>query len=133
MCRCRRGTEALTLTVEQRALEAARLEAFRQQFQGLFVALPGDEDMYGGCLAAGRGFIHVNPEGRLEPCPFAPYSDTSLRDMSLREALGSQLLRTIRENEQYLGETHGGCALWENRAWVNSLLAETPMAESALG
>jgi MoaA/NifB/PqqE/SkfB family radical SAM enzyme len=125
------GTESLTLTIEQRATEATRLEAFRQQFPGLFVALPGDEDLYGGWLAAGRGFIDVSPEGRLEPCPFAPYSDTSLRDMSLREALASPLLQAIRENEQYLGETHGGCALWENRAWVTSLLAHEPAAEPA--
>jgi len=26
----------------------------------------------GGCLSAGRGFVHVNAAGEVEPCPFAP-------------------------------------------------------------
>ena len=89
---------------------------------GLFVAFPGDEEMYGGCLAAGRGFVHISPEGRLEPCPFSPFSDISLKDVSLREALRSPLLRTIRESDAHLRETRGGCALWEQRDWVGSLL-----------
>jgi MoaA/NifB/PqqE/SkfB family radical SAM enzyme len=68
----------------------------------------GDEEQYGGCLAAGRGFIHVNPRGQLEACPFAPFSDTDLSEISLREALGSELLLKIRQNASQLSETKGG-------------------------
>ncbi len=73
-------------------------------------------------MAGGRGFVHVSPEGRLEPCPFSPFSDVSLKEMSLKEALQSKLLRTIRENSDQLDESKGGCALWEKRDWVASLL-----------
>lgn len=118
------GTEALELTDDQLAREADDIVGLRKRFNALFVAFPGDEEMYGGCLAAGRGFVHISPEGRLEPCPFAPYSDVSLQHMSLREALDSPFLRSIRESDHHLQETNGGCALWENRAWVQSLLAE---------
>ncbi|MHB8278883.1 MAG: SPASM domain-containing protein [Candidatus Humimicrobiaceae bacterium] len=76
----------------------------------------------GGCLASGRGFAHISPEGNLEPCPFAPYSDTNLKNLSLKEALNSDFLRKIRENHDKLSETKGGCALWENRDWVQSIL-----------
>jgi MoaA/NifB/PqqE/SkfB family radical SAM enzyme len=116
------GTECLTLTQEQRDDEATRLAAYRDELPGLFVAFPGDEEMYGGCLAAGRGFVHVSPSGRLEPCPFAPYSDVSLQDVSLRQALRSRFLEAIRTSDEHLGETNGGCALWERRQWVQSLL-----------
>ena len=116
------GTEAPALDDAQRAQEARALEILCRTVPALFVAFPGDEEMYGGCLAAGRGFVHISPEGRLEPCPFSPYSDTSLHDVSLREALGSRLLRAIRESDEHLSEVNGGCALWENRAWVQSLL-----------
>jgi len=84
----------------------------------------GTEEM-GGCLASGRGFVHISAEGNLEPCPFAPYSDTSLKDLTLKDALSSEFLRKIRENHQNLKETKGGCALWENRQWVASLLKES--------
>ncbi len=66
--------------------------AFQEKKSGVFVVFPGDEEQFGGCLAAGRGFVHVGPDGSLEPCPFAPYSDVSLKTTPLREALGSKLL-----------------------------------------
>ena len=121
------GTEPLVLTDEQREGQSQRLAQFRQELPGLFVALPGDEEQFGGCLAAGRGFIHISPEGRLEPCPFAPYSDTSLKTMSLREALQSEFLKQIRGSSHHLTETQGGCALWAQRDWVQSLLSTPEM------
>jgi MoaA/NifB/PqqE/SkfB family radical SAM enzyme len=116
------GTEALALSEAQRTDLRRRVDAFHAERRALFVAFPGDEERYGGCLAAGRGFIHVDPQGRLEPCPFAPYSDTSVRGQPLAEALGSPLLAAIRENHSRLTETRGGCALWAERDWVRSLL-----------
>ncbi len=59
----------------------------------------------------------------MEPCPFSPYADASLRDMPLIEALRSPLLRKIRENDFQLEESNGACALWHNREWVEELIA----------
>jgi MoaA/NifB/PqqE/SkfB family radical SAM enzyme len=126
-------TEALALSGTQRALLRQRVDAFHAERRALFVAFPGDEERYGGCLAAGRGFIHVDPQGRLEPCPFAPFSDTSVRETSLAEALRSPLLAAIRENHGRLTETRGGCALWAERDWVNTLLAPAETAGAAGG
>lgn len=116
------ATEDIVITDEQRTALSAILDSFRAKFPSLFVSFPGDEEAFGGCLSAGRGFIHVSAEGDLEPCPFAPYSDTNLNDLSLKEALQSELLRKIRQNHTELTETKGGCALWEKRYWVKSLL-----------
>lgn len=118
----REGTEDWVLTAEQRAQVTGLMDSFRAKYPGLFIAFPGDEAELGGCLASGRGFVHISPEGNLEPCPFAPYSDTNLRDLTLREALQSEFLKTIRENHDQLTETGGGCALWDKREWVQSLL-----------
>lgn len=116
------GTEDLTLTEPQKIRLRELLTEWDETYPAQFIGFPGDEELFGGCLASGRGFVHISPEGRLEPCPFAPYSDTSVKDMPLREALASDFLRKIRENHHLLKETRGGCALWENRAWVTSLL-----------
>ena len=86
----------------------------------MFIALPWDEDEIGGCLSAGRGFIHVSAEGNVEPCPFIAYSDTNLKNLPLKDALQSKMLKTIRENHAELKEIQG-CALWEKRDWVESL------------
>jgi MoaA/NifB/PqqE/SkfB family radical SAM enzyme len=113
----------LCLTESQKKLLPATLEKLRKQIPALFVSLPGDESQYGGCLAAGRGFVHVSAEGSLEPCPFAPYSDINVRNISLKEALQSRFLNRIRESHHLLGEVNGACTLWENRDWVERQLA----------
>lgn len=115
------GTEELTLSEEQRDIVPDLMKRFRREYPGLFIAFPGDEEEFGGCLSAGRGFVHISPDGDLEPCPFAPYSDTNLKSMTLKEALSSRLLKEIRQNHDLLSETKGGCALWENREFVQAL------------
>lgn len=117
------GSEALVIEEPERQRLLVLMDEFRKKHRAVFVAFPGDEEKFGGCLAAGRGFAHINAAGSLEPCPFAPYSDTSLAEKSLKEALASGFLRTIRENHALLEEHGGGCSLWENRELVQRLLS----------
>jgi hypothetical protein len=63
----------------------------------------------------------------------SPFSDSNLKDMPLAEALRSPLLSTIRENAQLLGQSDGGCALWENREWVEGLASGITKAEEPTG
>lgn len=114
---------ALCLTDAQKKELRENEEKLYSEHNMLIVTLPGDEEKYGGCLASGRGFLHISSTGALEACPFAPYSDTNIKDLSLKEALKSRLLREIRDNHHLLKESRGGCALKENRAWVESLLS----------
>ena len=116
------GTDNWVLTGEQRSHLRQTTEALRTQFPALFIAIPGDEEQYGGCLAAGRGFVHISAAGDVEPCPASPFSDASVQRTSLREALQSNLLQAIRQQHNSLNETEGGCALWTEREWVHSLL-----------
>ena len=106
------------------AVEFEREEKLYEKHNMLMVTLPGDEEKYGGCLASGRGFLHISSTGALEACPFAPYSDTNIKEMPLKEALKSGLLKEIRDKHDTLKESRGGCALKENREWVESLLAQ---------
>jgi len=118
------GTEALVLTPDQRKHLCSSLAAFTRTFPALFIGFPGDEEEFGGCLAAGRGFVHVSPSGNLEPCPVAPFSDANLAKVPLKEALRSDFLQQIRTSPNQLTETNGGCALWTNREWVQALLTK---------
>ncbi len=88
----------------------------------MFVSFPGDEKSSGGCLAAGRGFFHINSHGGAEPCPFSAYSDINVRDTSLKAALGSGLFTALREG-RLLEEDHaGGCVLYERREQVEEIM-----------
>lgn len=118
------------LTGEQKSSIPETMESLRNEFNAIFACLPGDEEKYGGCLAAGRGFIHISSTGNLEPCPFAPYSDVNIKDISLKEALQSDLLYEIRSNHDKLTESKGGCTLWENKNWVENIINSKSLAES---
>lgn len=88
----------------------------------IYISFPGDEKASGGCLAAGRGFFHINAHGGAEPCPFSPYSDTNIENISLKAALKSPLFLKLKENHSLLNEHNGGCALFEQQDLVESLL-----------
>lgn len=111
----------LVLKEEQKANLQPVIDRYMKEQPGLFVAFPGDEDQYGGCLAAGRGFFHINPFGLVEPCPFAPFSDQDILKTSIKDALESPLFRYIQDNHHLLKETEGGCALWANKDFLENI------------
>jgi MoaA/NifB/PqqE/SkfB family radical SAM enzyme len=115
-------TENKALNEEQKADLLATTARLRNKYKALFLDFPGDEYLFGGCLSAGRGFIHISAEGNVEPCPFSPYSDSNVGNGSLEEALNSPLFKAIRNHPDRMDETKGNCALWIERNWVKSLI-----------
>lgn len=102
-----------------------RLSDIREKHSEMvFVSFPGDEKSSGGCVAAGRGFFHINSHGGAEPCPFSPYSDVNVRDKSLREALHSKLFMKLQENGTLMEEHAGGCVLFEKKDEVEHFLVQ---------
>ncbi|MBQ9687532.1 MAG: radical SAM protein [Oscillospiraceae bacterium] len=101
--------------------EIARLRAEHPEM--VYISFPGDEKSSGGCVAAGRGFFHINSHGGAEPCPFSPYSDVNVKNTSLRQALHSPLFTALRSGDLLIDDHNGGCVLYEKRAQVEALLA----------
>ncbi len=88
----------------------------------LFLSFPGDEKTSGGCLAAGRGFFHINSHGGAEPCPASPYSDINVKDTSLIDALNSRLFKSLRDGGLLMDDHEGGCVLFEHEDDVKRIL-----------
>jgi len=107
----------------EREVLAAEIGRLREQVpEMVFVSFPGDEKSSGGCLAAGRGFFHINSHGGAEPCPFSPYSDVNIRDRSLRDAMNSPLFTALRSGDLLADDHKGGCVLFDKREQVQALL-----------
>lgn len=101
------------------------IDDLRSRDDGMvFISFPGDEKSSGGCVAAGRGFFHINSHGGAEPCPFSPYSDINVRDTSLREAMKSRLFTKLRDGGYLLEDHPGGCTLYSRREEVEKLIEE---------
>lgn len=118
-----KSTRNLAPTDKERLILEEKIEEVRKTFENMvFLSFPGDEKYAGGCLAAGRGFFHINVSGAAEPCPLSPYSDVNLKESSLREALKSPLFKKLKDNEMLLGDHVGGCLLFEKEEDVKGLL-----------
>ena len=107
----------------EREYLAAEITRLREQVpEMVFISFPGDEKATGGCVAAGRGFFHINSHGGAEPCPFSPYSDVNVRDSGLRDATNSPLFTALRSGDLLADDHKGGCVLYEKREQVQALL-----------
>ncbi len=110
---------------EERAYLTEKLKEIREKYDDMvFVSFPGDEKTSGGCLAAGRGFFHINSHGGAEPCPFSPYSDCNVKDTSVREALQSKLFQKLQNSGTLMEEHAGGCVLFERKETVERFLGQ---------
>ena len=108
---------------EERELLLNELNILRQKYTDMiFLSFPGDEKTSDGCLAAGRGFFHINSHGGAEPCPASPYSDINVCDASLLEVLDSNLFKSLREGGILMDNHEGGCVLFEHKDDVERIL-----------
>lgn len=96
------------LTNEQRVRFRQVVVEYRDRMTGgaYIIHSPGDEETLGGCVSAGRGFVHVNPSGDVTACPVSALATHNVRKSNLEEALASPLFAMIRENGHLL-ETEG--------------------------
>ncbi|MBQ9025229.1 MAG: radical SAM protein [Methanobrevibacter sp.] len=117
------NVQNLALTDDQRDYLLYEIIDLRERYdEMLFMSFPGDEKESGGCLAAGRGFFHINSHGGAEPCPASPYSDINVKETSILEALESDLFTTLRNSELLMSHHEGGCVLFEHEMEVQKLL-----------
>lgn len=63
------------------SLSSTQRSSFRQWFLQLkervntyLIHFPGDEELMASCREAGKGFVHINPEGYIESCALLPSS-----------------------------------------------------------
>lgn len=60
-----------------------------------------DGYLTGGCLAAGRKYVHINNHGDVEPCVFCHFATDNVKDTTLLEALQSPFFKSIRARQPF--------------------------------
>ncbi|MBE0428847.1 MAG: radical SAM protein [Thermoleophilia bacterium] len=61
----------------------------------------GDGTLTGGCLAAGRKYVHINNKGDVEPCVFCHFATDNVKETTLLEALKSPFFQSIRDRQPF--------------------------------
>ncbi len=104
-------------TKEQREYIYHRIREVRG-FKGgkeLFVMdFQNDGEYVGGCIAGGRNYCHINPNGDVEPCVFIHYSGANIREKSLLECLQQPLFMEYRANQPFNDNHLRPCPMLEN-------------------
>ena len=119
----REETKIFAPDAEERLWFQKRVNELREEKNSMiYLSLPGDEKKYGGCLAAGRGFFYLTPEGKAEPCPYSPYSDVSVRDYSQMEILDSLLFKRLWDHQGLMVNHKGACIVFEQEQAERKLL-----------
>ena len=116
-----KNDHALMLTQGERKRFREKMLEYRDKKPIYIIHSPGDEEFFGGCVSAGRGFAHITPTGDLTPCPVSNIATHNLTTASLREGLASPLFEEIRDNEHLLENGDTPCALFAHPQEVDEL------------
>jgi MoaA/NifB/PqqE/SkfB family radical SAM enzyme len=86
----------LVPTPEQRLACGNRIHELRKRHPMFLADFWNDGPAAGGCLAAGRRYLHILNSGRVEPCVYAHFGVDNIRQTSLLQAANSPFFRAIR-------------------------------------
>jgi MoaA/NifB/PqqE/SkfB family radical SAM enzyme len=121
-------------TPEQRLLRLQRLRELRRQFPMLLADFWNDGPMVGGCIAAGRRYLHINNAGDVEPCVFCQISTDNIREKSLLEILQtSRLFQVIRKRQPHSANTLRPCMIIDHPDVLKAVIEETQPRETCRG
>ena len=84
-----------------------------------------DGEYVGGCIAGGRNYCHMNPNGDVEPCVFIHYSGANIKEVDLLTALKQPLFMAYRENQPFNCNHLKPCPMLENPEILQRMVHET--------
>ena len=112
-------------TPEQREMMYERIRGYRSTKPLFTIDFQNDGEYVKGCIAAGRNYLHINPNGDVEPCVFIHYSDSNIRDKSLLDALKSPLFMAYKERQPFNCNHLRPCPMLENPECLREMVHET--------
>ena len=99
---------------EVRAMEGGK-EIFVMDFQN-------DGEFVGGCIAGGRNYCHINPNGDVEPCVFIHYSSANINKQSLLECLQQPLFKEYAKGQPFNHNHLRPCPMLENPQYLAAMV-----------
>ena len=118
----------LLLTPEQREYMYHRVREIRAGEGGkpiIAVDFQDDGEYVSGCVAGGKYYCHINPNGDVEPCVFIHYSSANIHDMSLLDCLKQPLFKAYKANQPFNPNHLKPCPMLENPEKLIQMVHET--------
>lgn len=111
------ATTDLLLKPDQREYMYHRIREIRAMEGGkpiFTLDFQNDGEYVGGCIAGGRFYCHINPNGDVEPCVFIHYSNANIHEKSLLECLSQPLFRMYQKGQPFNENHLRPCPMLEN-------------------
>ncbi len=118
----------LVPTIEQREYMYHRIREVRGYTGGKKIFLmdfQNDGEFVGGCIAGGKYYCHINPNGDVEPCVFIHYSSANIHDKTLVECLQQPLFQAYQSAQPFNRNLLQPCPMLENPETLRKLVNES--------
>lgn len=115
----------LMVTAEQREFMYRRIREFRKTKALLTMDFWNDGEYTQGCIAGGKLYLHINPNGDIEPCAFIHYSDSNIHEKTLMEALKSPLFMQYHKNQPFNENYLRPCPMLDNPDYLIKMVEAT--------
>jgi MoaA/NifB/PqqE/SkfB family radical SAM enzyme len=115
----------LVPTIEQRKYMYRRIREIRAYDGGkpiFCMDFQNDGEFVSGCVAGGKYYCHINPNGDVEPCVFIHYSGANIHDMPLMECLKQPLFRAYQEAQPFNDNLLQPCPMLENPEMLKAMV-----------
>jgi len=118
----------LMLNPEQREYMYNRIREIRGWHGGkpiFAIDFQNDGEYVGGCVAGGKYYCHINPNGDVEPCVFIHYSSANIHDKTLLECLRQPLFTAYQAAQPFNKNLLQPCPMLENPDKLRELVKAT--------
>lgn len=118
----------LVPTPEQREYMYHRIREIRGYEGGkpiFCMDFQNDGEFVSGCIAGGKYYCHINPNGDVEPCVFIHYSSANIKDKSLLECLQQPLFKAYQANQPFNKNLLQPCPMLENPEMLAMMVEQT--------
>ncbi|MBA4348040.1 MAG: radical SAM protein [Clostridiales bacterium] len=115
----------LMVNAEQRMQMYEKLRGYRKTKPLFTIDFWNDGESVKGCVAGGRGYLHISAGGEIEPCAFVHYSDSNIREKTLLEALRSPLFMQYHANQPFNENMLRPCPVLDNPDMLRDMVERT--------
>lgn len=84
-----------------------------------------DGEFINGCIAGGKNYFHINSLGDMEPCVFIHYSDSNIKDKTIKECLTSPLFMGFHKNQPFNKNLLKPCPMLENPGRLTKIVNDS--------